>query len=107
MARYASREVAGFTESGSGTLAANSSTLPYGESSTLLSCECPHRDPDPRSRAIRAALVALIRPFVSNIMRATLKTIGPKPKQRPHREVDDAGTDRFGSKRGGTAGLAA
>lgn len=64
-----------FAEPGWGKIAANFSTAPYGESSTLLSYQCRTVTTDPDSYRRFKRYWWLIRPFVAHIMRATLNTI--------------------------------
>lgn len=71
----ASTDFAGFDEPGWGKIAANFSTLPYGESGTLLSYQCRTVTTDPDSRRRFMRYWWLIRPFVAHIMRATLDAI--------------------------------
>ncbi|ULE32867.1 hypothetical protein [Mycobacterium sp. IDR2000157661] len=68
-------EFAGFAEPGWGKIAANLSTIPYGEGSTLLSYECRTVTTDPGSRKRFQRYWWLIRPFVGHIMRATRQKV--------------------------------
>ena len=68
-------EFNGFAEPGWGKIAANFCVLPYGERSTLLSYECRTVTTDPESRRRFLRYWWLIRPFVGQIMRATVKQI--------------------------------
>ena len=101
-------DFSGFAAPGWGKIAANFSMVPYGENHTLLSYQCRTATTDPDSRRRFLRYWWLVRPFVAHIMRATLNTIKA--------DAEAAATDRsqmmrvlvcFGSKRGGTAGLAA
>ena len=98
-------DFSGFTEPGWGKIAANFSVMRYGEHSTLLSYQCRTVTTDPESQRRFMRYWWLIRPFVGHIMRATVSKI------KADAEAGD-GTEMmrvlviFGSKRGGTAGLA-
>lgn len=68
-------DFAGFAEPGWGKTAANFSVAPYGERTTLLSCQCRTVTTDLDSRRRFLRYWWLIRPFVAHIMRATLAKI--------------------------------
>jgi hypothetical protein len=68
-------EFATFAEPGFGKIACNFSVRPYGDCATLLSYECRTATTDEESRRAFARYWRLIRPFVTHIMRATVRTI--------------------------------
>jgi hypothetical protein len=79
----AAGEFAPFNEPGWGKIVANFSVTPYGTRATLLTYECRTVTTDSASRQKFLRYWSVIRPFVTHIFRATLRTIRDRAEQQP------------------------